>query len=74
MFAYNPRIPLQKLVHLLENYRIFHLYKDTTSDEEINKENDPLRAKADWVSIDESELSVKKSQERSPIKSLPRES
>ena len=27
MFAYNPRIPLQKLVQLLENYGIFHLYE-----------------------------------------------
>ena len=68
----NTRIQLRKLVHMLENFRVFHLYKDTSSDGAINEENDPLRAKADWVSIEDSELSLKKSQETSPpIKSLP---
>jgi len=72
LLAQNHQIPLQKLVHMLENFRVFHLYKDTSADGAINEENDPLRAKADWVSIEDSELSLKKSQETSPpIKSLP---
>ena len=73
------RIPLEKVVLMLEHFRIFHLAKAEVSVESESQtiENDPLKAKDDWVSIDESELSAsgqkKRAQISSQTKSFPTE-
>lgn len=68
----NHQIPLQKLVNMLENFRVFNMYKSEVDEATNEDDNNPLRAKADWVSIEESELTVKKTQlPNSSTKSLP---
>ena len=57
---------------MLENFRVFHMYKSEVDEATNEDDNNPLRAKADWVSIEESELTVKKTQlPNSSTKSLP---
>ena len=70
------RIPPEKLASTLEYFRIFHLSKATPTEAESETvEDNPLKAKSDWVSIEDSELSGKKKQTQltSKDKSLPME-